>query len=578
MMIKAPRFLVQAILFFYLLLTVVLSSASDSGYTERLALPPLPHFEVEQQPASPPAQQQPARHASSSPTHLSQTVSKPIASSTPGLDIVLVMDSSGSMKKNDPNDLRKPAAKLLLSLLGKDDRASIVSFSDQGYPVAYLTQTNSRLNNQLLFEAVEKVSNKGAYTNLAGAIEAATRVYEQGWQSERKHVVVLMSDGKMDLASAALDKQATAELVTTLLPVLKENKIQVHTIAFTDNSDMRLLQAIANLTDGHFNIARTDKDLHQVFASIFEQSKEPDILPIQRGRFSVDRNVREMTIIANKESFNTQVSLTLPGGRVLDSDATFDDIKWLVSDQFDLITIQNPEPGDWHMLPEGEANRAYIITDLKMVLQVFPEQPQRGDRLDLKVWLEEDGHLMDKQQVLALLRVDLVHTQPSGIAQRVALFSDRSENGELSGYFNTNLLLSDYGRYRIEVTASTGTFDRVKSKVIDLTPPMKPEQVLSALEDPHSTELQPLAGAEQVYTPPPPPVEHRRPQAVQPAVEPPPPVVAVVVEERTGDDESGVLLAVIIFVIFNFIIALGIGIIWWVKRRKSIAGDAGGAS
>ena len=500
MMIKPSRFLVQAILFFYLLLTVVLSQASDGGYTERLALPPLPHFEVEQQPDTTPIQQQPARDTSSSLAQPRQTPSKPITSPTPGLDIVLVMDSSGSMKKNDPNDLRKPAAKLLLSLLGKEDRASIVSFSDQGYPVAYLTQTNSQLNNHLLFEAVEKISNKGAYTNLAGAIEAATRVYEQDWQSDRKHVVVLMSDGKMDLASAALDKQATAELVATLLPVLKENKIQVHTIAFTDSSDMRLLQGIANLTDGHFNIARTDKDLHRVFASIFEQSKEPDILPMQSGHFSVDRNVREITIIANKASFDTQVSLTLPGGRVLDSDATFDDIKWLVSDQFDLITIQNPEPGEWRMLPEGEANRAYIITDLKMALQVFPEQPQRGDRLDLRVWLEEDGQLMNKQEVQAVLRVDLVHTQPSGTAQRVALFSGRSENGELSGYFNTNLSLNDYGRYRIEVTASTGTFDRVKSKVIDLTPPMSPEQVLSALEDPNSTALQPLAGAEQLWS------------------------------------------------------------------------------
>lgn len=573
MMIKLPRFLVQAILFFYLLLTVALAQASDGGYTERLVLPPLPHFEVEQQPDTTPAQQQPARDTPPSLAQPRQAPSKPIASPTPGLDIVLVMDSSGSMKKNDPNDLRKPAAKLLLSLLGKEDRASIVSFSDQGYPVAYLTQTDSQLNNQLLFEAVEKISNKGAYTNLAGAIEAATRVYEQDWQSDRKHVVVLMSDGKMDLASAALDKQATAELVTTLLPVLKENKIQVYTIAFTDNSDMRLLQGIANLTDGHFNIARTDKDLHRVFASIFEQSKEPDILPMQSGRFSVDRNIREITIIANKASFDTQVSLTLPGGRVLDSDATFDDIKWLVSDQFDLITIQNPEPGEWRMLPEGEANRAYIITDLKMALQVFPEQPQRGDRLDLKVWLEEDGQLMNKQEVQEVLRVDLVHTQPSGAAQRVALFSGRSDNGELSGYFNTNLLLNDYGRYRIEVTASTGTFDRVKSKVIDLTPPMRPEQVLSALEDPNSTALQPLAGAEQVYAPPPPPVEHRRPQTVQPAVEAP--VVPMVVEETTSDDESGVLLAVIIFVIFNFIIALGIGILWWVKRRKSTANDVG---
>jgi hypothetical protein len=37
------------------------------------------------------------------------------------MDVVLVMDSSGSMKKTDPLSLRIPAAKLFVSLLDKDD-------------------------------------------------------------------------------------------------------------------------------------------------------------------------------------------------------------------------------------------------------------------------------------------------------------------------------------------------------------------------------------------------------------------------------------------------------------------------
>ncbi|MCF6218626.1 MAG: VWA domain-containing protein [Gammaproteobacteria bacterium] len=569
-MMNLPRLSPPLFLFCCLML---LSPSLALAATEQIALPALPQLKVEEVPSSPPEHpsQPVATETSPAPLNRSPREAKPRAIAEQGLDIVLVMDSSGSMKKNDPNDLRKPAAKLLISLLGKDDRASIVSFSDDGYPVAYLTGTHSASNNDLLFKAVEKISNKGAYTNLAGAIKAATRVYEQAWDSQRKHVVVLMSDGKVDLASAVEDEKATAELITKLLPVLKEKQIQVYTIAFTDNSDMRLLQGIANLTDGHFNIARTDKDLHQVFASIFEQSKEPDILPMRSGRFSVDHNVREMTIIANKASLDTRVSLTLPSGRVLESDRAPADIKWLVSDQFDLITIQNPEPGEWAMLPEGEANRAYIITDLKMALHVLPEQPQRGDRLEFNIWLEDDGHLLSKQEVLSALRVDLVENLPSGHSQRIALQGDRAANGTLSGYYRSDILLNEYGRYRIEVTASTGTFDRVKSKVIDLTPPMKPQEVLNALEDPNSTVLQPLAGAEHVYTVPP-PVEHPPQPAVTPA-----PVVPAVVEylPEESDAESGVLLAVIIFIIFNLILAAGGGIIWWVQRRKSIASQSG---
>ena len=52
------------------------------------------------------------------------------------MDVVLVMDSSGSMKKTDPHYLLIPAAKLFISLLREGDRASVVSFSDKGYTIS----------------------------------------------------------------------------------------------------------------------------------------------------------------------------------------------------------------------------------------------------------------------------------------------------------------------------------------------------------------------------------------------------------------------------------------------------------
>ena len=63
---------------------------------------------------------------------------KPAAKST-GIDAVLVLDSSGSMKHTDPLNLRLPAAKLFIALLGDKDRAGVISFSDQGYPILGLT-------------------------------------------------------------------------------------------------------------------------------------------------------------------------------------------------------------------------------------------------------------------------------------------------------------------------------------------------------------------------------------------------------------------------------------------------------
>jgi Ca-activated chloride channel family protein len=47
-----------------------------------------------------------------------------------GFDIILLIDSSGSMKQTDPRNYRKEAPKLFISLLDKDDRVGIMSFGD----------------------------------------------------------------------------------------------------------------------------------------------------------------------------------------------------------------------------------------------------------------------------------------------------------------------------------------------------------------------------------------------------------------------------------------------------------------
>ncbi len=532
----------------------------EGGKVTTIALPPLPQLQITEQPETPVVKE-------------TKSTPKIVPSKAQGLDVVLVMDSSGSMKKNDPNDLRKPAAKLLLSLLSKGDRASVVSFSDQGYPVAYLTQTDGKLNRDILFSAVDKVSNKGGYTNLTGALLAAGRVFEQAWDEQRKHVVVLMSDGKMDLDSKELDKKATEQLITQLLPMMKKRQIEVHTIAFTESSDMRLLQSISNLTDGHFNMALSDKNLHSVFASIFEQSKEPDILPMQGEYFSVDSNVNEITIVANKESINTRISFTSPSGMAIEEDIRPGNVKWLSSDQFDLITIQQPEPGRWQIFPPAEQNRAYIITDLKMGLNLQPEQPQPGEYAKLTMWLEEGGGLLRKQEVLAALRVDLVHELPNGKIQRMALLSDHDQANRLTGYFSVALQFQDYGRYRIEVRATTGTFERIKTKVVDITAAMQPDQVLRALQDPNDQQLQPIAGAERVYRPAPPPplsqqTAYQQKQAARPAEKSPPPPVVVQAVEPKVEKEGGFLLGLMIFMIFNMIIAIGAGVAWWLIKGK----------
>ena len=192
------------------------------------------------------------------------------ADETGGIDVILVMDSSGSMKKTDPMTLRIPAARLFLSLLGKHDRASVVSFSDKGYPLMQLMKIDG--NDERLYDTVGRISSRGMYTNIYDALLKGFDVLRANWLRDRKKIIVLMSDGKMDVGDPAKDRQLVQRVQQELVPRLRERRIRIYTIAFSEFSDRKLLGEIAERTDGSFNLALEDRDLHKIFSSIFELS------------------------------------------------------------------------------------------------------------------------------------------------------------------------------------------------------------------------------------------------------------------------------------------------------------------
>ena len=83
------------------------------------------------------------------------------------LDIVLVMDSSGSMVGNDPNDLRKSVAKNFVSKIGDGNRAAIVDFDGSA---KLNCEFNSDIN--VLNLAIDNIDSSGK-TDLSDGIGLA---------------------------------------------------------------------------------------------------------------------------------------------------------------------------------------------------------------------------------------------------------------------------------------------------------------------------------------------------------------------------------------------------------------------
>ncbi|HHH45144.1 MAG TPA: VWA domain-containing protein [Gammaproteobacteria bacterium] len=495
-----------------------------------------------------------------------------VATAGGGVDAVLLMDSSGSMAKNDPDKLRVPAAKMFMSLLGEQDRIGLISFSDNGYPVLHLTAPGPDHNARIL-AAADKVSSRGVYTNLHAALEKGLAMLEKEGQAGQEKMLVLMSDGKMDVGDTDEDWALTRKLRGELLQAAKESGVKVYTIAFTEASDMDLLKELANETGALFKLARSDQDLHEVFSAIFESAKDPDMLPIEGGEFVVDDSIEEVTIVASKEREDVRIYLQSPQGRKLDSDTAGENVKWFVSHHFDMITLKKPEPGTWKLLYTGGRNRAYIVTN--MSLNHNPQNPslEVGKDMVLETWLEQDGKLLDREAVLTNTRFEMEIEDPNGNSVRFDLF-DRGEYGDrkpADGIYSNTLSYENPGDYRLSIIAKGETFERQKTVHFEVAAP--PPGLEPPAPEPASTEPVAEKAPEPI-----PPAEVE--SAVEEPAEAPPAAEPEAAEPEPAPEpakKKGISLglAIGVFIGINLLLGgIGFAVWWFLKKRKTAAAAA----
>ena len=374
------------------------------------------------------------------------------------MDVVLVMDSTGSMKKTDPLSLRIPAAKLFISLLDKNDHAGVISFSDSAVPLSPLISLDSENNKNILSQAIDKITSTGLHTNLYEAFNQGLDTFSAEKNNGREKIIVLMSDGLMDTGDPEKDKALIEKLKSDLTKMLIDKGIKVYAIAFTGQSDTQLLEKVSKQTGGFYNLALTDKDFHVVFTSIFESLKTPDMLPMSENGFLVDKSVEEVTIVATKDSSNTTIQLNSQDGKKYSFSNKPHDSEWFVSSNFDMITMKKPVEGKWEILfSTGKNNKAYVITNLNLQTNFNGLYPLFGQSLDIKVWLEREGKTIKEKEVLEKIGISLELSKPDGETIQLQPF----DKGD--GVFEKKIELYKAGNYKLRLLADGKTFQREKT-------------------------------------------------------------------------------------------------------------------
>jgi Mg-chelatase subunit ChlD len=154
------------------------------------------------------------------------------------LDIMFVMDTSGSLRSSDPDDYRSLGAiGLVKSLSPKSDiKIGVVSFDKKSELAQRMTSDREDVINAL------RLLPRSGSTNLAAGIEAAVAELERNGRPGSSRVVMLFTDG-MSNKNKAYD----AAIVAT------KRGITIQTLMLGDsNQGNKILDTIAWATGGSF--------------------------------------------------------------------------------------------------------------------------------------------------------------------------------------------------------------------------------------------------------------------------------------------------------------------------------------
>ena len=327
-------------------------------------------------------------------------------------DVRVLIDISGSMRQNDPQNLRRPALRMLSGLLQPGTRAGVWTFArwvNNLVPVAEVDSDWKKRTQSLS----QQIASPGQFTNIEEVLDRASRDWHDAPATHARHLV-LLTDGMVDVSKTPGESEASrARIIDTLLPRLVEDGVKVHTIALSARADHDLMQEISGMTGGWYQQVDKAADLQRVFLRMFEKVGQPDTVPLEGNRFVIDGAVDEATVLAFRAADSPATRLSSPSGEAFtDSDLTAG-VAWFRDEGYDLITLDSPEKGEWVLEADLDPdNRVMIVTDLKLQTSEVPTHIAVGEQTRIEASLSNRGKVVTRQAFLRLLDV---HAVASGI-------------------------------------------------------------------------------------------------------------------------------------------------------------------
>lgn len=280
------------------------------------------------------------------------------------MNVVFVMDESGSMSKTDADSLRYDAMDLFLGLATESGNyMGAVAFDDDIILKRDIAGIEGLNDKTALSREVRSASSRGD-TNIGKAIETATQMLQESGNPALPSAIILLSDGNTDLGGNDARLQESYASRDNAIEVARANGYKIYSVCLNTNGDAdpAELQEISAATGGTSVEVKSAEDLKEVFSQFYNiiYSTETivlgDIVIPDNGEAEIPFNiprigVEEANIIINTLNPNTSYMLYQPSG-IAYTESELDAMK-ITAKTFSVLKIQNPEAGAWRLIVKG---------------------------------------------------------------------------------------------------------------------------------------------------------------------------------------------------------------------------------
>ncbi len=395
------------------------------------------------------------------------------------LDVVFVLDSSGSMAESDPNRVAPDAFKLFVDLCDDSCGVGYTIYSEKIKESEDITALDQNHLNELRNKIAQMNINPYGDTDIALGLSKAFEIHKasKDFDSKRKKAVILLSDGNTHLIDNSKSPEQLKKEMDSALTSLSDNEIPVYAIGlnYDGTLDKNETQNIADRTHGKAYEARSSNELPRIISDIFA-----DIYSINGSQKEItkdgnveiyikDKSVFYVNIVIRSRLSIDELNPVLLNPRREDVDLGGGDknIKMTTTGSYTLIKLIYPTSGRWKLHLDNATNENCVVTQLDFY-SIFVKQKITdlnntivlGQETQIEATLNKaDGVINDHD----LIDDISMTTTITGGKEPITVDLERQGSS-----FVGSIFLNEEGSYKIITEAKSDKF-RKESLPLDLT-------------------------------------------------------------------------------------------------------------